>query len=107
MIDATSRFTPAFGTAMSGKLAYAYGYTGLGVASSRFGARVALDLLDKRKSELTELTLVKRQPISFPPEPLRYALVQATRAELAKEDVSGKHGLWLRFLDRLGVGFNS
>jgi glycine/D-amino acid oxidase-like deaminating enzyme len=107
MIDATSRFTPAFGTAMSGKLAYAYGYTGLGVASSRFGARVALDLLDKRKSELTELTLVKRQPISFPPEPLRYALVQATRAELEKEDISGNHGLWLRFLDRLGVGFNS
>ena len=107
MIDATSRFTPAFGTAMSGKVAYAYGYTGLGVASSRFGARVALDLLDKRKSELTQLTLVKRQPITFPPEPLRYALVQATRAELAKEDISGKHGLWLRFLDRLGVGFNS
>lgn len=107
MIDATSRFTPAFGTAMSGNLAYAYGYTGLGVASSRFGARVALDLLEKRKSELTQLTLVKRQPIPFPPEPLRYALVQATRAELAKEDVSGKHGLWLRFLDRLGVGFNS
>ena len=107
MIDATSRFTPAFGTAMSGNLAYAYGYTGLGVASSRFGARVVLDLLAKQKSELTGLTLVKRQPIAFPPEPLRFALIQATRAELAKEDVTGNHSLWLRFLDRLGVGFNS
>ena len=107
MIDATSRFTPAFGTAMSGNLAYAYGYTGLGVASSRFGARVALDLLAKRNSELTRLTLVKRQPISFPPEPLRFALIQASRAELAKEDITGKRSLWLRFLDRLGVGFNS
>ena len=107
MIDATSRFTPAFGTAMSGNCAYAYGYTGLGVTSSRFGARVALDLLAKRNSELTRLTLVKRQPIAFPPEPLRFALIQATRAELAKEDKTGEHSLWLRFLDRLGVGFSS
>lgn len=107
MIDATSRFTPAFGTAMSGKVAYAFGYTGLGVASSRFGARVALDLVTGTKTERTELSLVKNGPIPFPPEPVRYALVQTTRSALAREDVIGKRNLWLKLLDRFGVGFNS
>jgi hypothetical protein len=32
VIDTTSRFTPVFGTALGGRLAYAVGYTGLGVA---------------------------------------------------------------------------
>ncbi len=42
VIDTTSRFTPMFGKALGGKLAYAVGYTGLGVGSTRWGARVAL-----------------------------------------------------------------
>lgn len=107
MIDATTRFTPAFGTSMSGKVAYSFGYTGLGVASSRFGARVALDLLSGVRNERTELSLVRNRPIPFPSEPIRYALVQISRAALAKEDSKGQRGWWLKTLDRLGVGFNS
>lgn len=107
IIDSTSRFTPAFGTAMNGKLAYAVGYTGLGTASSRFGALTMLDLLDKEQTERTRLTMVTRKPLPFPPEPLRYPLVQFTRSRLAKEDRTGKRGLWLRTLDSFGLGFNS
>jgi glycine/D-amino acid oxidase-like deaminating enzyme len=107
IIDSTSRFTPAFGTAMNGKLAYAVGYTGLGTASSRFGALTMLDLLDKEQTERTRLTMVTRKPFPFPPEPLRYPLVQFTRSRLAKEDRTGKRGLWLRTLDSFGLGFNS
>ena len=44
-IDTCTRFCATFGTALGGRAAYAVGYTGLGVAASRFGARVALDLL--------------------------------------------------------------
>ena len=71
VIDTTSRFTPVFGTALGGRLSYAVGYTGLGVASTRFGARVALDLVDGRDSEVTRLGMVRRKPMPFPPEPIR------------------------------------
>lgn len=107
VIDTTSRFTPVFGTALGGRMAYAVGYTGLGVASTRFGAAVALDLVDGKDSELTRLGMVRRKPIPFPPEPIRYAAVRATRSSLAAEDRTGRRNLWLRTLDRMGVGFDS
>ena len=47
-IDTCTRFSPFWGTAYGGKAAYVMGYTGLGVASTRFGAAVMLDLLDGR-----------------------------------------------------------
>jgi glycine/D-amino acid oxidase-like deaminating enzyme len=108
VIDTTSRFTPVFGTAMGGRVAYAVGYTGLGVGSSRFGARVALDLLAGRRTERTELAMVRWPPLPFPPEPLRWLAVQATALALARQDrEAGRRGAWLRLLDRLGVGFTS
>ncbi len=107
VIDTTSRFTPMFGTAMKDQVAYAVGYTGLGVASSRFGARVALDLLDGRHTERTCLGMVKRKPIPFPPEPIKWPAVQVTRAALARQDLTGRRGMWLSTLDRFGIGFDS
>ncbi|MER7072114.1 FAD-dependent oxidoreductase [Terrabacter sp. NPDC000476] len=107
VIDTTSRFTPVFGTALGGRMAYAVGYTGLGVASTRFGAAVALDLVDGLDTERTRLEMVRRKPIPFPPEPIRYAAVRATRSSLAAEDRTGRRNLWLKALDRIGVGFDS
>ena len=107
VIDTTSRFTPVFGTALGGRVAYAVGYTGLGVAASRFGARVGLDLLAGRETERTSLALVRRKPVPFPPEPARWAAVQTTRAALAREDRRGRRGALLRTMDKFGVGFNS
>ena len=107
VIDTTTRFTPVFGTALGGRLAYAVGYTGLGVASTRFGARVALDLVDGRDTEVTRLEMVRKKPLPFPPEPFRYVGVRATRASLAAEDRTGKRNLWLRGLDAAGIGFDS
>ena len=78
VIDTTSRFTPVFGTAFGGRLAYAVGYTGLGVASTRFGARVALDLLAGSPTERTELGMVQHKPLPFPPEPFRIIGVRAS-----------------------------
>jgi glycine/D-amino acid oxidase-like deaminating enzyme len=107
-IDTCSRFCVTFGRAMSGRVAYAVGYTGLGVVASRFGARVALDLLHGRDTELTRLQMVRSRPIPFPPEPFRYAAIQATRRALARADErGGKRGPWLRVLDRIGAGFDS
>jgi glycine/D-amino acid oxidase-like deaminating enzyme len=107
-IDTCSRFCVTFGRALAGRVAYAVGYTGLGVGASRFGARVALDLVHGRDTELTRLELVRSRPIPFPPEPLRYATVQATRRALARADErGGRRGPWLQLLDRIGAGFDS
>jgi glycine/D-amino acid oxidase-like deaminating enzyme len=107
-IDTCSRFSVFFGTAHGGRVAYAVGYTGLGVGASRFGARVALDLLDGRSTEATRLRYVRRRPVPFPPEPLRFAVIELTRNRLAAADRrEGRRGLWLRALDRLGLGFDS
>ena len=54
-IDTCSRFTAFFGTSHGGRVAYAAGHTGLGIGASRFGARVALDLLGGRRTEATQL----------------------------------------------------
>ncbi len=107
-IDTCSRFSVFFGRALGGRVVYALGYTGLGVAASRFGGRVALDLLDGRGGEATELAMVRRRPLPFPPEPLRSAVIQLTRNRLAAADRNpGRRGLWLTALDRLGLGFDS
>ncbi|MBS1675843.1 MAG: FAD-dependent oxidoreductase [Actinobacteria bacterium] len=106
-IDTCSRFAPFFGTSHGGRLAFAAGYTGLGVCATRFGATVALDLLEDGGSDLTRLRYVRRRPLPYPPEPLRFPLVQLTRRQLAAADRSGRRGWWLRLLDRLGVGFDS
>lgn len=108
VIDTCSRFCPFFGTAQEGKLAYAAGYTGLGVGATRFGAQVMLDLLDKADTERTRLKLVRSKPVPFPPEPARSAVIQLTRASIAQADRNGgRRNLWLRTLDRLGLGFDS
>ena len=106
-IDTCTRFCVFWGTSMSGRVAYALGYTGLGVASTRFGADVMLDLLDGRRTIATSTQFVQHKPLPFPPEPFRFAGIQATRWSLDREDRTGKRNLWLRSLDRLGLGFDS
>jgi glycine/D-amino acid oxidase-like deaminating enzyme len=107
-IDTCSRFCVTFGRALGGRAVYAVGYTGLGVGASRFGARTALDLLDGAETVRTQLRLVRTGPLPFPPEPARWAVIQATRKALARADErSGRRGPWLRLLDRLGLGFDS
>ena len=108
VIDTCSRFSGFFGTGHKGRLAYAAGYTGLGVGATRFGANVMLDLLAGERTERTALEMVRRKPIPFPPEPVRSAAIQLTRWSLARADAhAGRRNLWLRTLDRMGLGFDS
>ncbi len=107
-IDTCSRFSAMFGRALEGRAVYAVGFTGLGVGASRFAARVALDLAAGETTERTRLRMVRRRPVPFPPEPLRSVVVNLTRRELARADRrGGRRGVWLRTLDRLGLGFDS
>jgi glycine/D-amino acid oxidase-like deaminating enzyme len=107
-IDTCTRFCAFFGTAYAGRAAYALGFTGLGVGATRFGADVMLDLLDGIDSERTRLEMVRTKPLPFPPEPFAWAGIQLTRRSLAAADRNrGRRNLWLRGLDRLGLGFDS
>jgi glycine/D-amino acid oxidase-like deaminating enzyme len=107
-IDTCSRFSAFYGTARDGRVAYAAGYTGLGVGATRFGAAVMLDLLDGRDTERTRTRMVRSTPLPFPPEPLRYPVIELTRRSLDAADRNdGRRNVWLRTLDRLGLGFDS
>jgi|TARA_B110000503_G_scaffold60354_1_gene95902 glycine/D-amino acid oxidase-like deaminating enzyme len=107
-IDTCTRFTQFWGRAHRGRVAYVMGYTGLGVGSSRFGAQVMLDLLGGVDNERTQLSMVRKKPIPFPPEPFKFIIIRLTQWSINKSDENdGKRNLWLKFLDRLGLGFDS
>jgi len=108
VIDTCARFCAFFGTGYGGRLAYAAGFTGLGVGATRFGAEVMLDLLSGAETELTRLDMVRSKPVPFPPEPVRSGVIQLTRWSIARADRhDGRRNLWLKTLDRLGLGFDS
>lgn len=107
-IDTNTRFCAHWGTAGKGRIAYVNGFTGLGVGAARFAADVCLDLLDGQRTERTELEMVRKKPLPFPPEPLASAGIQATRWSLDRADHhGGRRNVLLRTLDRAGLGFDS
>ncbi|GAB2981758.1 FAD-dependent oxidoreductase [Streptomyces pseudoechinosporeus] len=107
-IDTCSRFSAFFGTAHQGRVAYAAGYTGLGVGATRFGADVMLDLLAGERTERTSLEMVRKKPLPFPPEPFAWTGIALTKWSLARADAhGGRRNLWLKTMDRLGLGFDS
>jgi glycine/D-amino acid oxidase-like deaminating enzyme len=107
-ISTTTRFCMDVGTAHGRRVSWAFGYTGMGVVASRFGARVALDLLDRPEAPHLALDFVRKRSVPWPPEPIRSIAVQLTQRELARADKNeGRRGLWLRALDFVGLGFDS
>ena len=107
-IDTCTRFCAFFTQALGGKVAYAAGFTGLGVGATRFAGNVLLDQVDGLDTERTRLRMVREMPLPFPPEPLAYAAVQTTRWALNRADHhEGKRNLLLRTLDATGLGFDS
>ena len=107
-IDTSTRFCAFYGLAHRGRVAHAAGFTGLGVGATRFAADVLLDLLDGLDTERTRLEMVRRKPVPFPPEPIASVGIQTTRWALDRADHrEGRRNLWLRSLDKLGLGFDS
>ncbi len=107
-IDTCSRFCAFFADAHQGRVVYAAGFTGLGVGATRFAANVLLDKADGLDTERTRLRMVREKPMAFPPEPLTFATVQATRWSLNRADHRhGRRNLFLRTMDALGLGFDS
>ena len=108
VIDTCTRFTAFHGTAYDCRVAYALGFTGLGVGATRFAAEVALDQLGGEETPRTGLRMVRERPVPFPPEPLAAAGIAATRWSLDRADHNkGKRNLLLKTLDAVGMGFDS
>jgi glycine/D-amino acid oxidase-like deaminating enzyme len=107
-IDTSTRFCAFFGTAHGGRVAYAAGFTGLGVAATRFAADVMLDKLAGLDTELTQLRMVRERPLPFPPEPAASIGINLTRRSLNRADHrEGNRDILLKTLDAFGLGFDS
>ncbi|WKG04786.1 FAD-binding oxidoreductase [Mycolicibacterium sp. HK-90] len=108
VIDTSTRFCAFFGSAYAGRVGYAAGFTGLGVAATRFAAEVMLDRFAGKPTVRTEVDMVKSLPLPFPPEPLASAGIQATRWALDRADHrEGRRNVLLKALDSVGLGFDS
>jgi glycine/D-amino acid oxidase-like deaminating enzyme len=106
IIATSTRFCMVPGVAYDRRLAWSVGYTGHGVGASRFGARIGIELLGYEPSDVINMQFVTRKSLPWPPEPLRWLGVKFTQKALIRADKNGgKRGLWLKFLDMLGLGF--
>lgn len=108
MIDMSTRLVAFHGATADRRVAYSAGFTGLGVAATRFGAETMLDFLDGADTARTRLTVSRRLPVPIPPEPIAYPLIQTMRRAVARSDANGgKDGPLLRLAGLFGVGFDS
>lgn len=108
VIDTCSRFCAFFGQGYGKRVVYAAGFTGLGVGASRFAAQVLLDTLDGVENERTSLRMVRETPLPFPPEPARTVGIElVTWATDRADHNDGRRNVFLRALDRMGLGFDS
>ena len=105
-IASTTRLTPFFGT-LSGRVSYGLGYTGHGVGSTRIAGKILAHLALERGSPLLELSMVKKKPFPYPPEPLRRLAVSAVTRSLRRVDAGARPGPLLKLLDAFGISFSS
>jgi glycine/D-amino acid oxidase-like deaminating enzyme len=106
-ICSTTRMTPYFGRALAGRVCYGLGYTGHGLGTTRLAGRILAHLALDRPSELLELSLVRKKPFPYPPEPVRSWSVRAVTRALRRVDAGERPSLLLRVLERMGIGFSS
>ena len=99
--------TPYFGRALVGRLCYGLGYTGHGLGTTRLAGRILAHLALDRPGDLLDLSLVRKKPFPYPPEPLRSWAVARVTESLRRVDAGASPGLLLRMLERMGIGFSS
>lgn len=106
-IDLSTRMAVHFQRYHGGKVVYAGGYSGFGVSASRFGARIALDILDGSKSPESQLDFATTMPGMVPPEPFRWLGAQITMYALDTADRKGGwRRPWLRMISAMGFPLN-
>ena len=107
VIDTCTRFTAFYGTAHGGRVGVR-ARASPGSASGRPGSArdVVLDLLHGDGHRATRLEMVRKKPVPFPPEPVRWAGIEADPpvARTRPTRNGGRQNLWLKAMDRLGLG---
>lgn len=102
-IDLTTRMTVHFQPYYGDKGLYVGGYSGFGVTASRFGARMALDLIDAANRPEMKLDFARTLPGYLPPEPFRYIGAALTMRALDEVDEKGGwRKAWIKLVHALG-----
>ncbi|GAB2858958.1 FAD-dependent oxidoreductase [Pseudoduganella ginsengisoli] len=85
------------------KVVYVAGYTGFGVAGSRFGALMGLNILFDRKTPERSLDISTQGPSWIPPEPFRWAGAKITfHAFDGADSEGGWKRMWINGIKKLG-----
>jgi glycine/D-amino acid oxidase-like deaminating enzyme len=104
-IDIGADHLPRIGTFAGGKVHYAFGYSGNGVAPSHLAGRILAALAAGSDEPITRLPLVGPVPRRMPPEPLRYVGARVMREAMILREDGEERGQrpawWLRELTRL------
>jgi glycine/D-amino acid oxidase-like deaminating enzyme len=102
-IDLTTRMAVHFQRYYGGKGVYAGGYSGFGVTASRFGARLALDMLAGRDTAELRMEFASTLPRRIPPEPLRWIGAATTMRALDRVDEKGGwRRAWIAMVHKMG-----
>ncbi|MGY8986798.1 MAG: NAD(P)/FAD-dependent oxidoreductase, partial [Sphingomonadales bacterium] len=102
-IALTTRMAVHYQSYFSGNMVFTGGYSGFGITASRFGARVGLDILDKKDTVETRLGFAKTKPGYIPPEPFRYIGAQITLYALDTIDEKGGWRIpWIKVVEKMG-----
>ena len=85
-IDVSSDRLPMVGSANGGRIHYAHGYSGNGVAPAYLAGRILAARLSGSSDPLTRLAIVDRRARRFPPEPFRSIGARIIREALIRHD---------------------
>jgi glycine/D-amino acid oxidase-like deaminating enzyme len=103
-IAVTGSFLPSAGWLEEGRIAYAFGFVGHGVAITNMVAMAMRDVILERDTDRTRLAIIGKKPINMGPRLLRDPLVRASTSYSLRQDDAGgskKQPLLLRLLQRL------
>ena len=102
-IALTTRMIMHFKPFHGGRMIYAGGFSGFGVAASRFAARMSLAIVDDEDIPERRLKLLKLSPGWIPPEPFRWLGAKLTMYALdTHADKGGWRIYWLKLLAKFG-----
>lgn len=102
-IALTKRMTAFIQPHYEGRMLYVGGYSGFGVAASRFFARVGLAILDNDEIPERHFRFAQSLPSRLPPEPFRWIGLSLTAYALnSNEKKNGWKSSWLKLVSLLG-----
>lgn len=102
-IALTTRMAVHFQNYMEGDMVWVGGYSGFGISTSRFGARLALAKLDGADLPELRMDFATTMPNTIPPEPFRWIGSKITLYALDTADEKGGwRNTWLRLVQAMG-----